>query len=200
MLNSPRIKTFSVFTSLSGRIKNYLMMKRIEIALIISISFSFVANAQNLKWHTLEEAVALNKENPKKIMIDFYTSWCGWCKKMDANTFNHPAIVDAFNKYFYVVKFNAESKEEVEFGGTTYKNVGQGRSTHMYAATYASLDGRIGYPTIVFFDESFSRLSVEPGYKDAKSLEPLLHYIGTNKYKSISYTDFLKTFNSSISQ
>ena len=173
-------------------------MKRIGISLIISISLTIVSNAQSLKWYTLEEAVALNNENPKKIMIDFYTTWCGWCKKMDANTFNHPAIINAFNKYFYVVKFNAESKETVEFKGTTYKNVGEGRSTHMYATTFASSNGRIGYPTIVFFDENFTRLSVEPGYKDVQSLEPLLHYIGTNKYKSVSYADFLKTFTSEI--
>ncbi|MBN1182430.1 MAG: thioredoxin family protein [Bacteroidales bacterium] len=173
-------------------------MKKFGIVGILALSLLINAKSQDLKWHTLEEAVALNKENPKKIMIDFYTDWCGWCKKMDAGTFNHPAIVDAFNKYFYVVKFNAESKGQVEFNGNTYRNVGEGRSTHMFAATFASMNGRIGYPTIVFFDENLTRLSVEPGYKDAKSLEPLLHYLGKNLYKSMSYTDFIKTFPSQI--
>ena len=40
-----------------------------------------------INWITLEEAEALNKENPKKIFIDFYTDWCGWCKKNGSSHF-----------------------------------------------------------------------------------------------------------------
>ena len=45
-----------------------------------------------IDWLTFEEAVALNQQNPKKIFIDVYTDWCGWCKVMDKNTFSHPTI------------------------------------------------------------------------------------------------------------
>ena len=34
-----------------------------------------------IRWMSFEEAIALNKKKPKMIFIDFYTDWCGWCKK-----------------------------------------------------------------------------------------------------------------------
>ncbi|NJK95139.1 MAG: DUF255 domain-containing protein [Bacteroidales bacterium] len=68
-----------------------------------------------VKWYTIEQVVELQKKEPKKILIDVYTDWCGWCKKMDAETFDHPIIAEYINKYYYPVKFNAESKEPVDF-------------------------------------------------------------------------------------
>jgi thiol:disulfide interchange protein len=37
-----------------------------------------------INWMTWDEAVAQSKidEKPKKVFIDFYTAWCGWCKRM----------------------------------------------------------------------------------------------------------------------
>ena len=42
-----------------------------------------------VKWLTIEQAQELNKKKPRKIFVDVYTDWCGWCKKMDKTTFNH---------------------------------------------------------------------------------------------------------------
>ena len=35
-----------------------------------------------INWMTWEEAVEANEKRAKKIFIDFYTNWCGWCKKI----------------------------------------------------------------------------------------------------------------------
>jgi thiol:disulfide interchange protein len=40
-----------------------------------------------INWLSLEEASSLYESNPKPMFIDVYTDWCGWCKKMDASTF-----------------------------------------------------------------------------------------------------------------
>ena len=32
---------------------------------------------KKINWLTWDEMVKLNAKNPKKIFIDFYTSWCG---------------------------------------------------------------------------------------------------------------------------
>jgi len=58
------------------------------------------ASTAKIKWLDFEEAVALNSKKPKKIFIDMYTDWCGWCKKMDAATFINPVIVDYMNEHY----------------------------------------------------------------------------------------------------
>ncbi len=48
--------------------------------------------SETIRWISFEEAMKLNKKKPKMVFVDIYTDWCGWCKKMDAETFADPAI------------------------------------------------------------------------------------------------------------
>ena len=38
------------------------------------------AQEASINWMTIEEAQEAQKKNPKKIMMDVYTKWCGPCK------------------------------------------------------------------------------------------------------------------------
>ena len=69
-----------------------------------------------------EEAQAKNKSEPKKIIVDVYTQWCGWCKKMDKTTWEEPGISTYVNKNFYAVKFDAETKSDINFNNKFEKN------------------------------------------------------------------------------
>ena len=176
------------------------MRKRSLLLVAASILFSLSGLAQEatrVKWYTIEEAEKLNKEQPRKIMIDVYTDWCGWCKKMDKETFNHPVIADYINQYYYPVKLNAESKEEITFNGTTYKFVAQGaRGYHELAA--GLLNGRMSYPSIAYMNEKLELLGAVPGFYTPDRIEPLLSYIAEEKYTSVSLEDFQKTFQSKL--
>ena len=46
--------------------------------------------AAKIEWLTWDQAVAKMEKEPRKIMVDVYTDWCGWCKRMDASTFQDP--------------------------------------------------------------------------------------------------------------
>jgi thioredoxin-related protein len=149
---------------------------------------------QKIKWMGFEEAVAANKKKPKKIFIDMFTDWCGWCKKMDATTFLNPVIADYMNANFYAVKFNAERKDTVNFNGKQYVNpnpTGQ-RSTHQLAQEL--LNGRMSYPSFLMLNQDLSTITVVPGYRKAPEFEAILHYIAEDAYKTQKWEDFMATF------
>src|SRR5436190_24321530 len=72
-----------------------------------------------INWITIQEAEKLSKKHPRKIVIDVYTDWCGWCKKMDKSTFADKNVATYVNKNFYAVKFNAETQEDIVLNGKT---------------------------------------------------------------------------------
>lgn len=174
---------------------------KLIILTISTIFFTFGSIAQEsqekVKWYTIEEALELNKDNPRKIMIDVYTDWCGWCKKMDATTFNHPVVARYLNENYYPVKFNAETRETVTFKGKTYENNSTGsRPTHDFAI--ALLNGKMGYPSVAYIDEDLNLLGAVPGYKTAADMELILNYIASEKFKTMKMEEYQASFVSKI--
>src|SRR5687768_17162922 len=84
------------------------------------------AEDEGIKWISmskLNELATSNswKKDKRKIVIDLYTDWCGWCKVMDAQTFADKKVAEYVNKNFYAVKFNAEMRDSLLFGDKYYK-------------------------------------------------------------------------------
>lgn len=142
-----------------------------------------------VKWYTIDEAVAANKKNPKKMLVDVYTDWCGWCKVMDKQTFTDPEIIQYVNTNFYPVKFDAEIKETIQFNGKEYNWVSGGRRGYNQLA-YELLKGRLGYPSLVYLDEDQSHIRVSPGFKKPEQLMPELKYAAENHYKSVDFNQY----------
>jgi len=158
---------------------------------LFSTGFSSKALKPNKKekinWITLEEAAARTKKEPRKIIVDVYTDWCGWCKKMDQSTYSNAAIADMVNKNFYAVKFDAESKEPITINGKTFKYNAQYRA---HEAAIALLNGQMSYPSTVYLDEKFAIIAPVPGYLDVSALKDLLTYFGDNHYRKKTYQEY----------
>jgi thioredoxin-related protein len=143
-----------------------------------------------IKWYTWEEAMLAMEKEPKKVFIDVYTDWCGWCKRMDASTFTDPGVIKEMNKHFYAVKFNAEQEGDIEYKGKVLKyqaNAGR-RGVHQLA--YALLDGRLGYPSFVYLDEKQDRITISPGYKTPDVLVRELGYVAGGHYKTMKFEEY----------
>lgn len=102
--------------------------------------------------NALEEAT----EQQKPIMIDFFTNWCGWCKKLDRDTYNNSEVYQA-SKQFINVKINADKEKEI---------------TKKYKVT--------GYPTIVFLDSNGKEIDRVEGYIQPEELLAKLKKINKN--------------------
>ena len=165
--------------------------------ILLGLSSFDVPKSEEVKWLSFEEAIVLHEENPKKLLIDLYTDWCGWCKVMDKNTYSKAEIVHYINENFYPVKFNAEQKEPIEFRGHTFNYVVQGRrGVHELAA--ALTKNRLSYPTTVFMDEELRIIQPIAGYLKPEQMEPVLLYIGGNYYITTKWEDFKKNNKTSL--
>lgn len=153
-----------------------------------------------IKWMSIEEAIAAQKKQPKKILLDVYTNWCGPCRMMSNDTFKNDSVVAYVNKHFYAVKFNAEGNDTVAFRGQTFTNpnydpnkVNGRNGTHDFAAI-AAVQGRLSYPTIVYLDEQLDILSPVPGYIKAPEIEPILRFFAENIYLTQKWEEYHGAF------
>lgn len=146
---------------------------------------------KEINWMTVDEVQAAMKKEPRKVLIDFYTGWCGWCKVMDRKTYTNPDIVKYINEKFYAVKFDAEQKESVMFLGKTYEFKAENRA-NAFAAEL--MGGRLSYPTTVFLMENFQNPAAVPGYLEVPKMETILTYLGENKHTSQKWEDYQKEY------
>lgn len=134
--------------------------------LMLTATLSFItrpAEKEEINWLTIEEAQKLSEQEPRKVIMDVYTDWCGYCKKMDRNTFANEKVAKYVNENFYAVKLKADSNDKVTFKG---KEFAKGELAQAFRVT--------GYPTIVFFDESFSKFQPVSGYRGPDDFLALL--------------------------
>ncbi|MEN0003259.1 MAG: DUF255 domain-containing protein [Bacteroidota bacterium] len=131
-------------------------------------------NTTAIEWMTFEEAVAANQQRPKKFFVDVYTSWCGWCKVMDKQTFTDPDVIAYMNEHFYPVKFNAEQKETVTVNGQIFEFIPDAGRRGVHTLAYSLLQGRMSYPSVVYMNEQLQLMKVSPGFKRPEQILPEL--------------------------
>lgn len=133
------------------------MKKAILGLLVVCSSFCF-AQTNALTWYGWNEGYELALKENKIILVDAYTDWCGWCKKMDKDTYSNPDVIKKINANFVAIKFNPEvSFANYKIGNQTltnqelYNQLSQGQST--------------GFPTTYYITPNKNNLMVDAGYK-----------------------------------
>jgi thioredoxin-related protein len=170
-------------------------MYKILIGALIALT-ALTANAQTankntsesaVKWYTIEEAQALNAKAPRKLFIDLYTDWCGWCKVLDQNTFSDPTVAKYLNTHFYPVKFNGEGKESAVFNGQTFEFNPQYKSHEL---AIAIMRGEMSYPTLALLSEKLQLFPLLKGYQSPEDLLPVLVFLAQDYYEKMNWEEF----------
>lgn len=166
------------------------------VALLIaaagSVAFTFQKQAaptaaDTLRWYTWEEAAELNKTAPKKIFVDVYTDWCGWCKRMDKTTFADSTVAAYLAANFYPVKLNAEQKADIQFNDHIFKYNAAGK---VHELAYSLLDGKMQYPNFVYLNEKYERIMISPGYKEPKDIVKEFKFAAEEQYAKTTWEKY----------
>jgi len=120
-------------------------MKRTMLTFILLIFYS-CENSEAYRWEkdTSFETV-LSKSNGKIILLDFETEWCGWCKKLDENTYSDENVKNFGKTHLLSMKIDAEKGEGIEL---------------------AKRYNVRGFPTIVFTNNDGEEIDRIVGYRD----------------------------------
>ena len=174
-------------------------MKKVNVFFIVFIiAFVFtsfkITEKDKVHWLSIEEMQLAYKKKPKPIIVDVYTSWCGWCKVMDKETYSNDQVAAYINEKYYAVKLDAEAKEPLEWNGKKYGYVAQYKVNEL--AAYF-LNGQMGYPTTVFFSSLEANPAPLAGYLKPKEIESPLKFFGDGFYKTNNFPDYLKGFTAS---
>nr|WP_294935947.1 thioredoxin family protein [uncultured Flavobacterium sp.] len=148
-------------------------MKKMFFALLFVLGgLAVQAQEAELKWMSIDEALAAQKKNPKPIMMDVYTDWCGPCKYLDKTTFHDPKFVEYVKANYYPVKFNGEGTSVVNYKGKKYTNPGydpnrKGRNAAHEFTMFLQVQG---YPSVYVFDKNGDVKSPLIGYRTSDEL------------------------------
>ncbi len=139
--------------------------------------------AGDITWMGYDEGMAKSKQDGKPVMVDFYTTWCKYCKLLDDTTYKDPEIVSLLNANFVCIKVDAEGTGNVTRDGKQMSQSELARSFNVQ-----------GYPTVWFFDEKGEAIGPLPGYSAPEDFKPVLTFITSGSYaKGIKYADYLES-------
>ena len=134
----------------------------------------------SLRWHQWDEGVAATQASGKYVLVDVYTDWCGWCKKMDRAVYGHPQVQQLLAASFVLIKLNAESTNLITNGMNQYTE-----------QEWAKMLGVKGYPTIMVYDKQFQLISRFSGYREPEKFIRYLKYIRGKYYTQYSFQEYL---------
>ena len=180
-------------------------MKQYITILFLIMSITLMSQSK-VNWMSMQEAIAQSEKDgakAKKVFIDAYTDWCGWCKRMDNTTFSDSIVANFLNQNYYPVKFDAETNDTIVFRGQGYTNSkpgepkSRGRGNAHWLAV-ALLDGQLSYPSYIILDEKMNRIAVYKGYMEAYNVMSALTFFSSDMYQQYAnflYQEFAKSLN-----
>lgn len=160
------------------------------LLIVCSILVEPPGHAQNeINWLDIEQGVKKAIDQDKILLINVYTEWCGFCKRLDQTTFMDKDVMPIIKENFIPVKFNAEMNASIIFDGKKYDYIKEGRRGHHGLAGYL-LDNRLGYPTLVYVLKNGKIIHRSPGFRNETDMLKELTYIKEGHYKRVDWRTY----------
>ena len=156
------------------------------VALALLLAPAVIASAphaETLEWRNWNEGAAEASSSGRPMLVDVYTDWCGWCKRMDRDVYALEDVRQYLNKHFVPVRLNAESTAEARHGGRTLTSRALAQQLRVS-----------GYPTTIFIKPDGAHIASVPGYVPADRFRLMLRYIAEDHIgRGVSWPQFEKS-------
>lgn len=145
---------------------------------------------KQVQWQETSIVENLMRKDSRPIIIDVFTSWCYYCKVMDATTWKNDSVASYIAEHFYPIKLDAEGKAPIQWEGSEY--VFQAKyKVHQLAVKL--LRGNMVYPSTVIIPEK-GEWQVIPGAISAEDIELVLKYYGSKANERVDFETYQKQF------
>ncbi|HNX44298.1 MAG TPA: DUF255 domain-containing protein [Bacteroidales bacterium] len=145
----------------------------------------------SIRWMSLKEALAANKNNPRYMFMTWYTTWSTPCNVMLHNAFADEYITRFMNEHFYCVRLDAQTMDTL-FWGKNYIN--ENKPHHYHQMAMSMLEGKLLFPANIFFDKDGQLIQRDQVFLDKADFYMLANFIATGSYKTMKVSDYRKTF------
>ncbi|MGC9331446.1 MAG: hypothetical protein ACP5DZ_06160 [Bacteroidales bacterium] len=145
----------------------------------------------NINWLSMEEALMKQTQDGKKVMFLFYSNTYQPISSelMLKVNLQHPYLSTYINKYFHPVLFDAARTDTITMFDRTYINE-QIAPGYPHQFVFEVLKNNLTFPSLLFLNNNSQLVAPIQGYYNNKILEPYLHYIATDAYKSDKYNNY----------
>jgi thioredoxin-related protein len=137
---------------------------------------------KKLPWLTFDAAAEQAKKENKHMIVDVYTTWCGWCKVMDRQTYGNPEVADYLLQNFVLAKVNGESAAELHWNGKT-----------MSERAFVRAIGVTGFPTTYFLKPNAEMIGGAPGFIRPGDFMIYAKYVSTKWYEKGTPKQYLES-------
>ncbi len=140
--------------------------------LLLMLAVAGPAHAQSqIEWLDWNAGIEQARERERPVLVDVYTDWCGWCKRMDRDVYARPEIRDYLATKFVTVKLDAEASDPARYQGKNYNS-----------STIAERFKVTGYPTTIFLRANGDHIINVPGYVPPERFLLVLRYISEGHF------------------
>jgi thioredoxin-related protein len=155
----------------------------------------------DVDWLRFDEGIVAARESNKQIMVDVYTNWCHWCKKLDQYTYSDRQVREVLARSYVSVKLKGDSDRRLKVKGQPA--VEDGKTLLQFVPTdTAGITERDlsrtklqvrGYPTILFLSPDGKVITSFASYVEAEAFHNLLNFIKDDLYEVMTYKEYLQS-------
>lgn len=136
--------------------------------------------APHVDWQAYDEGLKAAKTKQKFVLVEFFATWCPYCRKMDQTTFKDPAVLSSLERWFVPIRVTEKSQNQVWFQG---QKMTEDQVLNLHKVT--------GFPTLMLLTPEGKKLATLPGYKEPEEMAMLLKFVGSKAYEKMDFQTFM---------